>query len=309
MIYRDFGTTGWRISAVGLGTWNIGNQWGAVDDATAWSTIRSGFDHGINLFDTAESYGIPNGLSEERLGIGLAGIRHQVYIVTKIGNWGKRTGQGVPLTTVDMIRLCMHASLHRLRTDWVDTVLCHDGTIEDPTIFLEAFDELKSEGRLRTFGISTDSLSVLKKFNVHNTCSVVQVNYSLLNRAPEAQLLPYCEEHAIAVMIRGPLGMGLLSGRYSKETVFSDDIRAAWHGSESGQRQLEEKLIVVDKLKNHLDRGESLVTAALRYVISHQTNPVAIPGAKSSDQVIMNARAGDRVFSDDEYNNVLRLLN
>ena len=115
MLYRDFGRTGWKVSAIGLGTWNIGNQWGPVDDATAFATVRAAFDHGMNLFDAAESYGLPNGLSEERLGRALAGIRHEVFVVSKIGNWGKRTGQEVPKTSVDMIRLCAHASLHRLR--------------------------------------------------------------------------------------------------------------------------------------------------------------------------------------------------
>ena len=115
MLYRAFGRTGWQVSAIGLGTWNIGNQWGAIDEATAWDTVNTAFDCGVNLFDAAESYGTPNGLSEERLGRALAGIRHQVFVVSKIGNWGARTGQGVPKTTVDMIRLCAHASLHRLR--------------------------------------------------------------------------------------------------------------------------------------------------------------------------------------------------
>ena len=75
MIYRDFGRTGWRVSAIGLGTWNIGTQWGDVDDATAWATVRAAYDNGVNIFDAAESYGIPNGLSEERLGVALAESR------------------------------------------------------------------------------------------------------------------------------------------------------------------------------------------------------------------------------------------
>jgi hypothetical protein len=97
MLYRDFGRTGWKVSAIGMGTWNIGNQWGQIDDATSWATVRAAYDSGMNLFDTAESYGLPNGLSEERLGVALAGIRHDVYVVSKVGNWGKRTGQGVPM--------------------------------------------------------------------------------------------------------------------------------------------------------------------------------------------------------------------
>ena len=74
MLYRDFGRTGWKVSAIGLGTWNIGNQWGEVDDATSWATVRAAYDEGMNLFDTAESYGVPNGLSEERLGVCVPGL-------------------------------------------------------------------------------------------------------------------------------------------------------------------------------------------------------------------------------------------
>ena len=223
MLYRDFGKTGWQVSVVGMGTWNIGNQWGELDDATAWATVRCAFDNGVTLFDTAESYGTLNGLSEERLGAALAGVRHQACLVSKIGHWGKRTGQEVPKTTVDMIRLCAHASLHRLRTDWLDVVLCHEGSIEDPSIYLEAFEVLKQRGRIRVYGISTNSLEVLKRFNVNSTCSVVQLDYSLLNRAPESDMLPYCQEHGIAVMARGPLAMGLLSGNYSADTSSEPD--------------------------------------------------------------------------------------
>lgn len=306
---RDFGKTGWKVSAIGMGTWNIGNQWGEIDAATAWATIRACFDNGMNLFDAAESYGLPNGTSEERLGVGLTGIRHQVYVVTKIGNWGARTGQEVPKTTVDMIRLCAHACLHRLRTDWIDVLLCHKGDIEDPSVYLEGFEALKQEGRIRAYGISTDSLEVLKRFNAHGTCSVVQLNYSLLNRAAETQLLPYCEENGIAVMVRGPLAQGLLSGRYTKDSVFTDAVRSAWHTSESGQAKFEKQITEVEKLKQALNPGEEMVTAALRYVISHQTQPVAIPGPKSPEQAKMNAGAGTQVLTDEEYNALLRLLN
>ena len=210
MLYRDFGKTGWQVGTVGLGTWNIGNQWGVVDEETAFATVRAAFDAGMNLFDTAESYGLPNGLSEERLGRALTGIRHRVYLVSKIGNWGKRTGGGMPKDTVDQIRICAHASLHRLRTDWHDVLLCHEGDLEDPTVYLEGFAALVAEGRLRYYGISTNSLEVLKNFNRDGNCAVVQVDYSLLNRQAEEAFLPYCEQEGIAVMVRGPLAKGLL---------------------------------------------------------------------------------------------------
>jgi aryl-alcohol dehydrogenase-like predicted oxidoreductase len=298
MLYRPFGNTGWNVSAIGMGTWNIGNQWGEVDDATAWATVRAAFEHGINLFDTAESYGIPNGLSEERLGTALAGIRHQVYVISKIGHWGQRTGQGVPKTTVDMIRLCCHASLGRLNTAWLDVMLCHEGNIADPSVYLEAFEVLKQRGRIRAYGISTDSLEVLKRFNANGTCSVVEINYSLLNRAAEPELLPYCQEQGIAVLVRGPLRKGLLAGKYTRDTVFTDTVRARWNEGESGRAGFEQDIAQVDKLRAALQPGEEMVTTALRYVISHPAAPVAIPGAKSPAQAAMNASAGERPLSE-----------
>jgi myo-inositol catabolism protein IolS len=307
MLYREFGKTGWNVSAIGLGTWNIGNQWGEIDETTALTTIRSAFDRGVNLFDTAEAYGIPQGLSEERLGRALTGIRHQVYLVSKIGSWGRRTGDNLP-KSVDTIRLCMHASLYRLRTDWVDAMLCHEGDIEDPTIYLEAFDMLKEQGKIRAYGISTNDFEVLKNFNINNTCQVVELDYSLLNRKPESQILPYCQEHGIAVLVRGPLAKGVLSGKYSADTVFNDTIRSKWHKKESAQAKFEQEIATVEKLKTALKPGEQMAETALRFAISHPVQPVAIPGAKSPEQAAANAKAGEKILSAEERNNLIACL-
>ena len=188
MLYRNFGTTGIQASAIGLGTWNIGNQWGNIDEETAIATVRSAVENGINMIDTAESYGIPAGLSEERLGKALVGLRDRVHLVTKIGRWGRRSGQMVPMTTTDMVRLCVHASLYRLKTDYVDVMLCHEGKLDDPQLaetYLAGFDLLKEQGLIGTYGISTDKLEVLKLFNTNGTCRVVEVDYSLLSRDPD----------------------------------------------------------------------------------------------------------------------------
>ena len=298
MQHKPFGKLGWPVSAIGLGTWNIGNQWGEIDDVTAWATIRAGFDHGMNLFDTAESYGIPNGLSEMRLGQALAGIRHRVYVVSKIGNWGKRTGGGVPKNSVDMIRLCGHAILGRLHTDYLDVVLCHEGNIEDPEIYLEGFEALQHEGAIRAYGISTNNLDVLKRFNANGTCSVVQVDYSLLNRTPEAEFLPYCQAHGIAVMVRGPLAKGLLSGRYTKESIFTDTVRAGWNTDPDQRRRFEQQIDQVEKLARVVAPGAEMVEAAIRYTASHPAVSVVIPGAKSPAQAAMNAAAGEQLLDE-----------
>ncbi len=309
MLYRKFGQTGWQVSAIGMGTWNIANEWGDIDESTALATIGSAIDNGVNLIDTAEVYGIPQGLSEQRLGQALAGIRHQVYIVSKIGGWGKREDNLIPKKSPDIIRLCAHASLYRLRTDWIDVLLCHERDLEDPTIYLEGFEMLKEQGHVRAYGISTNNLKVLKRFNVNNTCSVVETDYSLLNRKAESKFLPYCQEHGIAVLIRGPLYKGILSGKYLSDTVFTDNVRSKWHDNQKKQSKLESQIAIVEELKKELKSPEEIISAALRYVISHPVQPVAIPGAKSPSQAAMNARAGERLMSAEEKEKLLFCIN
>lgn len=300
MQYKIFGKTGWSVSAIGLGTWNIGNQWGEIDDVTAYATIHAAIDHGMNLIDTADAYGIPFGLSEQRLGRALAGIRHRLYVVSKVGNWARRWGHPLPYSHPDQVRLCIHASLGRLRTDYLDVSLCHEANLADPTIYLEGFEQLVKEGAIRAYGISTNSLDVLKRFNVNGTCSVVQVDYSLLNRAPEAEFLPYCQAHNIGVMVRGPLAKGVLSGRYDAASVFTDTVRGGWNDEGTARTQFLAQVAQVDRLKAVVKPGHAMVTAALRYTISHPAIAVAIPGAKSPEQAAMNAAAGERLLSEAE---------
>jgi aryl-alcohol dehydrogenase-like predicted oxidoreductase len=307
MLYRDFGRTGWKVSAVGLGTWNLGGQWGQMDEDTALRIVHKSFETGMNLIDTAEAYGTQHGLSEIRIGKAIGGRRHLTYIVSKIGNYGVRSGGKVPKNTPDMIRLCGHAILGRLHTDWVDVMLCHEGSIADPSIYIQGFDLLVQEGHIRCYGISTDNLDVLRKFNdvSGGKCAVVEVNYSLLNLTPEKDILPYCQQNGIAVLVRGPVAMGLLSGRYDKTTKFTDEVRAAWHDGGQKQAKLDKQLAIVEKLKKVVQPGQEMVTAAVRFSFSHPTMPVSIPGATKPEQVVTNAAAGDRQLTTDERNKLL----
>ncbi|MEM7647543.1 MAG: aldo/keto reductase [Cyanobacteria bacterium P01_A01_bin.70] len=308
MLYRDFGKTGLKVSAIGLGTWNIGNQWGEIDEDTALDTVQAALDHGVNIIDTAESYGIPCGLSEERLGRALKGKRDGVHIITKIGRWGRRSGQTVPMTTVDMVRLCVHASLYRLRTDYIDVLLCHEGKIEDPSLYLEAFELLKQQGTIGAYGISTDKPEVLERFNAQGTCSVVELDYSLLNRKPEKTMLPYCQENGIAVVARGPLGKGLLTGKYSTDTVFTDTVRSEWYATDRDREKLASKLAKVRRLKALVPPGEAMVRTAIQFVTAHECQPITIPGAKSPAQAVMNAQAGDGTLTPSDRTTLIKLL-
>ena len=126
-----------------MGCWNIGGQWGDIDDETALQTLNAAFDAGIRFFDTADAYGIPPGRSEELTGRFIQGRRDQIILATKVGNWARRAGHRLAYTHPLHVRLCCDSSLHRLKTDVIDLYQCHIGDLEDPTIFLEAFEELK----------------------------------------------------------------------------------------------------------------------------------------------------------------------
>jgi aryl-alcohol dehydrogenase-like predicted oxidoreductase len=137
---------------------------------------------------------------------------------------------------------------------------------------------------------------------------VVQLDYSLLNRAPEADILPYCQEHGIAVMVRGPLAMGLLSGNYSADKVFTDPVRARWHQDEGSQAAFERRVTQVEKLKQVVKPGQEMVTTALRYVISNPVVSTVIPGAKSPAQAATNAKAGAATLSAAEIDKLVAII-
>lgn len=295
MINRRFGKTGWDVSVVGLGTWNLGNQWGEMSDAEASDILLASIDQGMNLLDTAESYGIPNGMSEMRIGKTITpAMRDALIVVSKVGNWGKRTNGSVPKTSADSIRVCGHACLGRMRTDRIDVLLCHEGDIKDPAVYVAGFDALVAEGSVRHYGISTNSLDVLRTFYdmSNGVCAVVEVDYSLLNRKPEDGFLDYCLEKDLGILVRGPLAKGVLSGRYDADSVFTDTVRKGWNKGESDRAAYEKLLDRLAAVRAVVGDDDQLVETALRFVIAHKSNPVVIPGATKVSQVESNAAAG-----------------
>lgn len=299
MLYRTLGKTGWKVSAIGFGAWGIGGQWGAVDGAAARDTINAAFEAGINFFDTADIYGEPEGRSEELLGDALHGVRDRVILATKVGNWGSRSGKPVPMTRPANIESCCDASLRRLKTDYIDVYQCHMRFPPDVGVFLDAFERLKRQGKIRAGGISTDSDEVVERFNRDGTCAVVQMDYNILDRSAEVALLPYCERNGIGVIARRPLATGLATGKFSRSTQFEDSIRAAWnHGAE--RDAFIARLQIVESLRFLERPGRTMAQAALQFVISHPAVTVAIPGAKTVEQARANALAGDSVLGPDE---------
>ncbi|MFW6154170.1 MAG: aldo/keto reductase [Planctomycetota bacterium] len=291
MQYRTLGKTGWDVSAVSMGCWGIGGQWGEVSERQAIDTIRAALDAGVTLFDTADAYGM--GQSEVYTGKALKDKPDDVYIATKVGNWGRRYGDPPQLTTIWSIINCCHASLYRLGTDTIDLYQCHVPAPEQPEIFVEAFETLKQQGKIRHYAISTNDLDALKAINVNGGCASCQINYSLLNRGAEKDILPYCRDNDIGVLLRGPIAQGLLADKFDEHTRFDDMVRQKWNPDGSRRADFLAKLDQVARLRELVPDGSTMVDFALKFTLAHPAITCPIPGMKRPEQARQNAGGGD----------------
>ena len=196
--------------------------------------------------------------------------------------------------------LCCDASLHRLRTDYVDVYFCHIGG-ESPTheVFLEAFERLADQGKIRSYGISTDDPSVLARYASSERCGACQLAYSLLDRrAEQSGLLEICRRHDIGTLIRSPLRSGMLTGKFSAETRFEDIVRERWNEREREVflRDVER----VDSLRGLVGEGRSVGQLALAALLARPGVHTVIPGAKSPEQVRANAEAAELQLTSEE---------
>jgi aryl-alcohol dehydrogenase-like predicted oxidoreductase len=302
---RLFGSTNWEVTAMGLGCWQYGGAitidgaadgWAGIQDEESLATIRQAATGGINFFDTADMYGW--GHSEEILGRALRdllpslGGRDQVHIASKVGFWHDETYRRTFGESREYILQACDASLRRLQTDYLDLYQCHLGRTERWTEFLDAFELLRRQGKIREFGISTNDLDMVEKFNERGTLGSVQANFNLIDRKPASTLLPYCRKHNIAFIGRGPLAMGKLTGKYNRHTVFDpEDIRSKWltgthRAAYERDIQIAERLLPLATAWNI-----SLADLAIRYVLDHEGVSVVIPGARNRSQLQHNLRA------------------
>lgn len=297
MKYRALGKTGWNVSAVSMGCWGIGGQWGPVEEADAVGAIEAARDCGVNLFDTADAYGM--GRSEELVGKVLGKRPDDVYIATKVGNWARRYGDPLSFKSVHSVTACCHASLYRLKTDCIDLYQCHIGKPENPEVFVEAFEALKAQGKIRHYAISSNDLDSLKALNANGACASCQINYSILARSAERELFPYCLENGIGVLLRGPLAMGVLTGKFTADATFSDQVRQGWNEGGARERFLE-RVALADKLKALVREDRSLLDVALQFTLAQPAVTCPIPGMKNAAQARANASAADGELSQED---------
>lgn len=286
---RPLGKSGIDVSEIGIGLWAQGGHWGPVDDAASHEAIETALDAGVTFFDTADVYGA--GHSEELLGQAMKGRRERFIVGTKIG-WVDYDGENnrSQYDTVEKLIAGVDENLARLGTDYVDLIQCHVFYDEPNTpVFVEGFRKLKEQGKVRAFGVSTANLDHIKTFNAHGDLDAIQIDYSILHRHPEHDVFPYCQQEQIGVIVRGPLAMGLLAGKFDKDAKFEgDDFRQAWIDDPEQHAQFLKDLETVERLRPLVGEDETMAQMALRFVISHPAVSTVIPGARNRRQAEQN---------------------
>jgi aryl-alcohol dehydrogenase-like predicted oxidoreductase len=291
--FRKFGRSDLQVSEIGIGLWAAGSdQWGKTDDQEVLDAIDYALEQGVNFFDTADVYG--SGHSEELLGQAMQGRRERFVLATKIGWTGFDGEKGQSAyTTVDKLVAGVEQNLKRLQTDYIDIMQSHIN-FREPTleVFLEGFQKLQRDGKVRLYGVSTSDFEYLKAFNHDGGCSSLQIDYSILNRTAEEEILPYCQEQGIGVIVRGALAMGILAGKFTPETRFGeDDFRQRWHTNPEEYQVFLDDLEKVEALRS-LSNGRSLAQLSLQFVLAHPAVSTVIPGVKNVTQTDANLQAG-----------------
>jgi len=289
---RTLGKSGIKVTKMGFGLWAAGGDyWGPTKDREVLDAIDTALDAGINFFDTADVYG--GGHSEELLGRAMKGRRDRFVVATKIG-WLDFDGEAgrSAYDTVDKLVAGVESNLRRLQTDTIDVIQSHID-FRDPTmeVLVEGFQKLQREGKVRAYGVSTSDLDYLKAFNGDGGCATLQTDYSILNRTAEAEIFPYCAEQDIGVIVRGPLAMGILTGKFTPDWIFAeDDWRRRWQETPEEQETFLQDLEKVERLRP-LAKDRTLAQLALQFVMAHPAVTTAIPGAKNPRQLRDNVQA------------------
>lgn len=277
---RQLGSSDLYVSEIGLGCMSLG-----TDDVKAEAVIETALEEGINYFDTADLYDF--GKNEKIVGQALKGVREKVIIATKAGNrWTEAEDSWTWDPSKAHIKEAAKQSLKRLNTDYIDLYQLHGGTIEDNIDeTIEAFEELKSEGYIRYYGISSIRPNVIREYVEKSNIVSIMMQYSILDRRPEEEALPLLKENGISVVTRGTVAKGMLSDHLLDKAA--ESVRKNGYLDYS-YKELQE---VLPLLKEKLATSRSLAEAAIQYNLAHPATASVVAGASSAQQIKENARA------------------
>ena len=296
---RPFGTTGWDVSEVGLGCWQLGADWGDVPEQEAMAILRAAADAGVNFFDTADVYGL--GRSESLVGKLLKerGGAGRIHVATKMGRF---PDPGMPANfSLDVMRKHAEASIQRLGVDAIDLTQLHC----IPTEQLrrgEVFDHLRTlqkQGKIRHWGVSVESMEEALICLQQPGLTSLQIIFNIFRQKPITALFQHARHKGVAVIVRLPLASGLLSGKMSRATTFRPDDHRNYNrngkafnvGETFAGLPFERAVDLADAMKPLVPPGLTMAQMAMRWILDHEAVSTVIPGATRPEQARSNVSA------------------
>jgi aryl-alcohol dehydrogenase-like predicted oxidoreductase len=315
---RKLGSSGPEISRVGFGAWAIGGPWkfgwGPVDDAESIAAIRYAVESGVTWVDTAAVYGL--GHSEEIVAQALEPWRvgEEVYVFTKCGrNWYGKGGEVEHDLRPESIRFECDQSLKRLRVERIDLYQFHWPDPVTGTPVEESWAtmvELVEEGKVRWIGVSNFGVDLLERCERIRHVDSAQPRFNLLDRSARQDVIPWCRDHGIGVIVYSPLASGLLTGAFDRERIENlpeDDWRR--RASHFQEPQLTRNLALVERLQEITARiGTTPATLAIAWALGEPGVAAAIVGARRPRHVDGWLPAADLELGDDDLAQIERAL-
>jgi myo-inositol catabolism protein IolS len=297
--YRVFGQTGIKVSAIGVGCWEIGGGYGSIEEADFIKAVNRALDLGVNCFDTAEAYGF--GASERSLAKALGTRRKEAVIATKFGV-GYKDAPNFRDGSRKRMMASVERSLASLNTDHVDVYLVHWPDRNTPfEETMRALDDLVGQGKVRAVGVSNFRLDEIERCMRTRRIDVVQYCWNMFDRRMQKEIFPYCRENSVGVMAYGSLAYGMLTGALTEEMTFE---RNDWRSRRGQMANLNlfqhlfgpdyylKNLRAVEDLKAIAGRyGKSLPQLALRWTLSNPVVSTALVGCRNEREVDDNVGA------------------
>ena len=300
MNYRTLGKTDYTVSDVGFGSWAIGGSWGEVKEDDALDALREAISQGVTFIDTADVYG--DGRSEKLIAQVLKDYQgDRIYVATKAGRrLDPHVTSGYSYANLEKF---VGRSLKNLQTDTLDLVQLHcppTDVYRRDTAF-EALERLKSEGALRHYGVSVETVEEANLALEHEGVATVQIIYNMFRFKPALEFFDAAKKHNVGIIARVPLASGLLSGKMSKDRDFAEDDHRNFNrdgeafdvGETFSGVDFETGVEAADELKSIVPEGHTLAQTALRWILMHSAVSTVIPGAKNPKQARENAQASD----------------
>ena len=314
MNYRKFGTKDLSVSEIGFGAWGIGGPamvgdvaigWGDVDDKTSIKALNRSYDLGINFYDTADFYGF--GHSEELIG-NVFGNRDDVIIASKVGHRVEDEKILLDYTKAHILKSC-EESLKRLKRNKIDYYQLHSAKLEhlQNGECIEAMEQLKSEGKIRYWGISLNTFNPYPEAEYlieRNLADGFQLVLNIINQR-SLKLIESAYQKGYGVIARIPLQFGLLTGKFNKETTFNKNDHRHFRLPPEFLTRLLEAINAVWEIaaKYNVDK----TTFALSFIMNHTEVSTVIPGIKTPEQAEKNTKSIVTI-SEDDMNSIHQLF-